>query len=205
MDRGPTIFLGVFLTFAAAWLGLVAIPYLEFHPLQPAEDEASQAVYPRPTSGLAVLGRKVYQANGCIYCHSQQVRGDGFGADLDRGWGSRRTVARDYLYDDPILLGTMRTGPDLTNIGSRQPSETWHHLHLYNPRITSPGSTMPTFGFLYKKQKFIGQPSVDALNLPDEWAVEEGYEVVPTREAKALVAYLLSLDRTFPLEEAEAK
>ena len=154
-----------------------------------------------PMAGLAGQGRDVYRANGCIYCHSQQVRPEGFGADIARGWGSRRTVAQDYVGERPVLLGTMRTGPDLANIGARQPSAAWHHLHLYNQRITSPGSIMPRFSFLYEYRKIVGQRSSAALNLPPEWDVQPGYEVVPRDEAKALVAYLLALDRTRPLEE----
>ena len=108
---------------------------------------------------------------------------EGFGGDFERGWGPRRTVARDYLGDRRVMLGTMRTGPDLANIGVRQPSSQWHHLHLYNPRITSPGSIMPRFAFLYETRKIVGQPSTDALELPEAFAVEAGYEVVPTRKA----------------------
>ena len=211
MDRGYTIFLGVFLTFASAWLGLVLAPYLQLHDLQPARAEETDTPYPRPLQGLAAAGREVYRANGCLYCHSQQIRPEGFGADISRGWGPRRTVARDYLYDRPILLGTMRTGPDLTNIGVRQPSAAWHHKHLFNPPITSPGSTMPSFAFLYERRKVVGEPSHEALVFTDQelaqwpvgWSPEPGYEIVPTAEARALVAYLQALDRTYPLPEAD--
>jgi cytochrome c oxidase cbb3-type subunit II len=202
VKHGPIIFLGVFLTFASAWLGLVVAPYLQLTTRATDTSETGAAV-PGPTlEGLAGQGRDVYRANGCIYCHSQQVRPEGFGSDIARGWGPRRTVAQDYNGERPVLLGTMRTGPDLANIGVRQPSATWHHLHLYNPRITSPGSIMPRFAFLYELRKIVGQRSNAALTLPPEWELEPGYEVVPKEEAKALVAYLLALDRTSPLEES---
>ena len=201
MNQGPTIFLGVFLTFASAWLGLVVVPYLQLGSQTSEKMNAGGAQDGTPMAGLAGQGRDVYRANGCIYCHSQQVRPEGFGADIARGWGSRRTVAQDYVGERPVLLGTMRTGPDLANIGARQPSAAWHHLHLYNQRITSPGSIMPRFSFLYEYRKIVGQRSSAALNLPPEWDVQPGYEVVPRDEAKALVAYLLALDRTRPLEE----
>jgi hypothetical protein len=45
-------------------------------------------------------------------------------------------------------------------------------------------------------------PSLDALNLPKEFAPPAGYEVVPTPEAKHLAAYLLSLRTDAPLYEA---
>ena len=31
---------------------------------------------------------------------------------------ARRTVARDYIFDNPPLLGSSRIGPDLANVGS---------------------------------------------------------------------------------------
>ncbi len=65
-------------------------------------------------------GREVYIANGCLYCHSQQVRDNIWSTDEARGWG-RPSVSGDYYYDNPHLLGTMRTGPDLINVGVRQP------------------------------------------------------------------------------------
>ena len=140
--------------------------------------------------GMAAQGRAVYVSEGCVYCHSQQVRGEGYGTDIARGWGDRRTVPRDYLYENPILLGSMRTGPDLANIGARQPDETWHLLHLYNPVITSPGSIMPPFDYLFEKRKIAGERAYDALALKNEWAPSAGFEIVPTDRAKALVAYL---------------
>src|SRR5215207_2378703 len=136
MDRGPLIFLGVFLTIASSWLGLVFAPYIQLEELPPATNESGE-VYPRPLQGIAVDGREVYRANGCMYCHSQQVRPANFAADTRQGWG-RRTVPRDYLYDRPVMLGTMRTGPDLTNIGKRTPGvsgQVYHHKHLYDPRF----------------------------------------------------------------------
>ena len=72
---------------------------------------------------MAERGRKVYMANGCIYCHSQQVRPDYGGADIIRKWGDRRSAPRDYIFDRPVLLGKMRMGPDLANIGKRAPAE----------------------------------------------------------------------------------
>jgi cytochrome c oxidase cbb3-type subunit 2 len=200
MRHGPFIFLGVLLSFASSWLVLVFTPYIQLQFLEPVRDEVTGLEYPVALEGEAADGELVYAANGCIYCHSQQVRTEGFGADFERGWGPRRTVARDYLGDRRVMLGTMRTGPDLANIGVRQPSAAWHHLHLYNPRITSPGSIMPSFAFLYREREIVGQPSADALELPEEFAVEPGHEVVPTAEARALVRYLLQLDRTQSLE-----
>ncbi|MDJ0973311.1 MAG: cbb3-type cytochrome c oxidase subunit II [Planctomycetota bacterium] len=201
MNTAAWIFFGVFVTFASAWLGIVILPQAQLSDLTPQQDEISGALNPPPYSGEALRGREVYIANGCMYCHSQQVRGGDWNADLERGWGGRRSHPLDYIHDAPQLLGTMRTGPDLINIGARQPSAEWHHLHLYDPQITSPGSTMAPYAFLYEERDIEGEPSPDALPLKGRWALPPGREVVPTPEAKALVAYLKSLDRSFEIEE----
>lgn len=206
MNYGPILFIGVFLTFASAWLGLVFFPNQQLKDLQPVLVETTNTTLPRPYSGVEMQGRAVYMAEGCVYCHSQQVRGGDYLADTQRGWG-RRSVPRDYLYDNPVLMGTMRTGPDLMNIGARQPSADWHYKHLYNPQKTVPGSIMPPYGFLFQKRKLDGEPSADALEFDSSWTVEDGapepgYEVVPTDRGKALVAYLRSLDHTYELPDS---
>jgi cytochrome c oxidase cbb3-type subunit II len=203
MNYGPLIFFGAFLTIAASWCGLVLLPQLQFGRQEPLKIEETGELYPQARSGLAQQGVEVYKANGCIYCHSQQVRPEGFGADLTRSWGQRRTVSRDYLYDKPVMLGTMRTGPDLTNIGLRQSSVSWHMLHLYDPRLPSKGSIMPPFRFLFEQRKIRERPSPEALKLPEEMAPPAGYEIVPKPEAVALVQYLLSLKASTPLPEAK--
>jgi len=184
------IWLGFLLTFASAWVGLVIIPMVHLGSLEQPDIELS------PDQELIDYGRQVYVENGCMYCHSQQVRPEYAGSDKKYGWGQRRTLPTDYLNDKVALMGTMRTGPDLSDIGVRQPSDNWHLTHLYDPQITSAGSTMPPFAFLFEKQKMEGKPSPDALKLGGKWAPPEGYEVVPTREALALVAYLKSLKKT---------
>jgi cytochrome c oxidase cbb3-type subunit II len=203
MNYGPLLFLGFFLTVAASWCGLVLFPQIQYGRQQAVQIEETGEIYPQARPGLAEQGSEIYRANGCIYCHTQQVRGEKFGADLARNWGQRRSVSRDYLYDRPVMLGTMRTGPDLTNIGLRQASASWHLLHLYNPRITSPGSIMPAFRFLFEKRKVGARPAPDALKLSGEFALASGYEVVPKAEARVLVEYLLSLKANAPLPETK--
>jgi cbb3-type cytochrome oxidase cytochrome c subunit len=121
------------------------------------------------------------------------------GPDITRGWGKRRTVAEDFLYDYPVMLGSERVGPDLANVGVRQPDPNWHLRHLYAPHIEVKGSTMPPFRFLFEKRRIERAPSPDALVLPPELAPPAGYEIVPKTEAKALVAYLTSLQADVPL------
>lgn len=143
-----------------------------------------------PYTAFQLEGRHVYIENGCVYCHSQQVRDPSAGADKFFGWG-RASLPSDYIYDKPHLLGTMRTGPDLSNIGSRQPSRDWQMLHLYNPRMLVNWSIMPKFPFFFDVVTADAAPSPQAVRLPGEpkqW-------LVPHREAEALVSYLLSLQR----------
>ena len=297
--KGVTgLFLGIFGTFAFSWAGLTLIPNFQIGHLDPQADEEGTDIYPQPKSGMAERGRKIYAANGCVYCHSQQVRADYAASDIDRKWGTRRSAPRDYIFERPAFLGKMRVGPDLSNIGKRAPSTDenaasapspaasaspgaspaanapatsppaaqspapapnasasaapanapapaptsattqsvpppsqnpaatsgttadtmtgpsgvppqysagWHHLHLYNPRSVLAGSTsnMPAYKFLYDKRRITGQRSEDALKLTGEDDPGEDWEVIPTYDAKCLVAYLMSLDQSHELKEAK--
>lgn len=126
------------------------------------------------------------------------------GPDIARGWGRRHSVAEDFLFDNPVQLGSIRIGPDLADVGARLPDANWQLLHLYTPQSVVKGSAMPPFRYLFQIQKKkIGRgPSPDALNLPNGFAPPSGYEVVPTPKARELVAYLLSLRADVPLRDA---
>ena len=153
---------------------------------------------PIPAPNCAGAG--FYIANGCVYCHSQQPRDRNFGPDFERGWG-RASVPGDYIYDKPHLLGSMRTGPDLFNIASRQPSKDWHLGHLYQPRAYVPGSIMPSYPFLFtvKDAKEAEKEGEQPVSLPPAYAPNVGQVVVPTPEALDLVKYLLALNHTYPV------
>lgn len=220
MSRSSQLFAGLSVCFAIS-LGLsVLLPQAQLGTLSPdfkEEDGRITDVYPSATGGIAAAGREVYISQGCQSCHSQVVRGAET-ADIERGWGVRRTVARDYLFEQPPVLGARRIGPDLANVGAQgwrnEPPEdgarpakrdaAWHLLHLYHPTSIVKVSNMPAYRELFQLRKITGAPSVDALALPADVAPPAGYEVVPKAEAKSLVAYLLSLDRSHPLKEAGA-
>jgi cbb3-type cytochrome oxidase cytochrome c subunit len=293
-----SLFLGLFAIFAFSWLGLALVPNVQIGHLDPQSDEEGTDVYPMPPSGLAERGRKIYTANGCYYCHSQQVRPDYDSSDIERKWGERRSAPRDYIFQRPVMLGKIRMGPDLANIGKRAPAEddkgpaqaqspaaspgsspaaspavspapspgaspagtravaaaapapgtspsasaqpaasapapapaapagpsqaasldsssknggappeysaAWHHQHLYAPRSVNLDSNMPAYRFLYEKRHIGGEPSADALSLTGEDAPPTGWEIVPTYEAKCLVAYLMSLDQSHALKEVKS-
>ncbi len=351
--------LGILATLAFSWLGLAYIPDLQIGHLDPQSDEEGTDIYPMPKSGMAERGRRIYVANGCFYCHSEQVRADYAASDIDRPrdaapsppskWGDRRSAPRDYIFDRPALLGKMRMGPDLANIGKAAPAEeeaapaqpspanpanpvppgasppvanaspppanaaaqqnakpaaqpstppapaaspsaanappppanaqqnakpaaqpstptepaasppatnasptptnataqqnakpaaqpptspapaaspaqaaaapspaaspsespapysaAWHHQHLYAPRSLNLDSDMPAYKFLYEKRRVGGEQSADAINLRGEGAPGEGWEIVPTYDAKCLVAYLMSLNQSHPLNEVKS-
>jgi len=70
------LFLGIFGTFAFSWVGLTVIPNWQIGHLNPQSDEEGTDIYPQPQSGMFERGARVYVANGCVYCHSEQVRPD---------------------------------------------------------------------------------------------------------------------------------
>ena len=224
MKNLPLLFCGIFFALAFSFCGLILSSNMQLGSLTPTTEtlvqlddevdadgypvmvmEDGEPRFPQASVGFAQQGKQEYISLGCMYCHSQQLRRADFGADIDRGWGPRQTVARDYIQQDRVLLGTMRTGPDLAHVGGRPLTADWHHIHLYNPAITSGGlSTMPPFAFLYETREINGEPSEDALTFPpnSDYAPKEGYEVIPTRRAHALVEYLLSLKINYSLPEA---
>ena len=133
MNLGLLI-IGGLIVFAAV-LGIsVILPWVT------ATDTPSQIF--RDRTGLEEQGRLIYIANGCTYCHTQFVR------YIDWGHGAERIArAGDYIQDQPHLLGSERTGPDLSQEGGERPDD-WHVAHFTNPRYTRPESIMPAFEFL---------------------------------------------------------
>lgn len=124
------------------------------------------------------------------------------GPDLQRGWGKRRTIAEDFIFDSTVMLGSQRIGPDLANVGSRLPDANWQLRHLYAPASEVKDSPMPPYRFLFEKRRIERVRSPDALDLTGQLAPEPGYEIVPKPEARALVAYLTSLQVNESLFEA---
>jgi cytochrome c oxidase cbb3-type subunit II len=194
MNRTLTLVIGALIMLAMATLVLVALPYRELQ----AEVPPAQL---KPYTLAELRGRATYVSMGCVYCHSQQPRAAALGPDGVRGWG-RPPIPADYVYDYPQLLGVSRTGPDLFNIGARQPSADWNLAHLYQPRSVTPGSVMPAYPFLFKVVAQPG-PNDKVVSLPAQFAPAGG-RVVATQEALDLVAYLTSLDHTYPITPAES-
>jgi len=139
-----------------------------------------------PLTPLQAEGRDVYVANGCSYCHTQQVRP----LPQDKIFG-RPSAPGDFAYQTPELLGSERTGPDLTNVAVREPSTVWQYIHLYNPRAVVPESIMPAFDWMFRVVDQAPEGTTP-VPLPKAYAPARGV-VVPDHRAEALIAYLLSL------------
>src|SRR5579864_4731299 len=270
MKFGPLVFLAAFFALSLSWSAFVLAPQLQLgRAVQETNAVVKTEMYPQERPGLARQGLQVYRANGCAYCHSQQVQqkdtlvdvvltevgtnasrvaealntaqvgkfngtglaaglpksikrrvtlqvGDSIntilknagaksqlqlvpvGFDIDRGWGTRGTVAQDFVFDSPVMPGSQRVGPDLANVGARLPDLKWQLQHLYSPASVVPGSPMPSYRFLFERRKISGEFSRDAFVDPES----KDYEIVPKRDARALAAYLLSLRAETPLYEA---
>lgn len=147
-----------------------------------------------PSPGLAALdaeaarGRDIYIKEGCGVCHTQFVRDLPVDAPYGRG-----SVAGDYALDDPPLLGTQRTGPDLANVGRRQPDETWNLIHLYNPRAVVPTSVMPGYPW-YFEEKTDTDANDTVVPVPNNFKPIDT-TIVATPDAMDLVRYLQSLQQ----------
>jgi len=271
------LFLGIFGTFAFSWVGLTVIPNWQIGSLNPQSDEEGTEIYPQPQSGMFQRGAHVYAANGCVYCHSQQIRADYIANDIDRKWGDRRSAPRDYIFQRPVFLGKMRSpsgagatqgtaaspaappaaspspatasatshgtspaaaaspnasppalgqmantapggstpaAPSAQTPGAPYPIQTanlppmysaaWHHVHLFAPRSINPDSNMPSYRFLYRTRRITGERSADALQLRGSDAPPDGWEIVPTFDAKCVVAYLMGLNQSHPLKEVRS-
>ncbi len=204
MKNGLALFLGVFAILGVSWAGLLLSAHKQLGGLSQFKDPVEETLFPQPLSGLADQGRMVYQDLGCVSCHTQQVRHEGFGSDIERKWGTRGSYARDYIREKTVFIGNSRIGPDLRNVGVRlgdttsagDYAEYFYHL-LYTP-ASKDAAAMPAYKFLFDVHPVAGrQPSPDALKLTGKYAPAAGEEVVPTLRARALVAYLQSLKDTY--------
>ncbi len=149
----------------------------------------------KPLAALELEGRDIYIREGCSVCHTQMVRP--LRAEVER-YG-HYSVAGESVYEHPFLWGSKRTGPDLARVGKRY-SDTWHRVHLYNPRSVVPESNMPKFPWLFDADldgkytgakmaalRKVGVPYTDE-NIAGAKSVVEG-----KKEIDALIAYLQQL------------
>ena len=100
----------------------------------------------KPYTPLELQGRDIYTREGCYTCHSQMIRP--FRDEVAR-YGEY-SKAGEFVYDHPFQWGSKRTGPDLAREGAdkNKRPDSWHYTHMYDPRLTSPGSIMPRYIWL---------------------------------------------------------
>jgi cytochrome c oxidase cbb3-type subunit 2 len=195
MKNGPILFTGLLVAIVIAFAGLVLGAHGQLGRLTPYHDDNEGGAFPQRVSGLASRGQLVYADLGCAACHTQQVRRDGYGSDKARGWGERQSVARDYIHQARPQLGASRLGPDLANVGARQKNEEALFALLHDG-----STTHPAYKFLFESRAIAGEASPRAVKVSNQPA---GTETVPTERARALVAYLLSLNTAYDYPEAK--
>jgi cbb3-type cytochrome c oxidase subunit II len=176
MNMTPkAVVIGSLLVLAAVVFVAVVLPYADTSKTTPSE------IY-RSRTPAEAEGRLIYIQNGCVYCHSQSIR------KVDWGLGAERIAqAGDYVGDHPILLGSARTGPDLSQEGGEHPDD-WHIAHFVNPRYTRPLSIMPTFEFLGMQRVKSLTTYVQSLGLKDADARMERQRLWKTEAIKAYEA-----------------
>ena len=146
----------------------------------------------QPYTALQVIGRDIYQREGCYNCRSQMIRP--FRAETLR-YGPY-SVAGEFVYDHPFQWGSKRTGPDLARVGGKY-SDEWHRIHLNNPRDLVPESNMPAYSWLEKNP--VDASSIKAhmeglrtVGTPytDEQIASAADDVKGKTEIEAVIAYL---------------
>ncbi len=197
--------IGIFLTLGIAWLAFVVGAREQYGDLVPSpqvldEDGSIPAdadLFPVDLTGMAKQGAEEYASLGCVTCHTQQVRRVETGFDVERGWGMRPSVPRDYVLQDHVLLGNSRIGPDLANLGLREYSDEWLHQHLFEPQSIIPSSLCPPSPYLYQE---IDEPVPSDIEITGADG-DDVRNVRPSIRANRLVSYLQSLKQDYELPE----
>ena len=200
----------IFTTIAVLIGGLVEIPPFFMQGTVKKIDSV------KPYNALELAGRDVYQAEGCMNCHTQMIRP--FKWETDR-WDRNKAYglepyskAGEYAYDHPFLWGSKRTGPDLSHEASLNNNASWHKRHLINPRETSPGSIMPAYPWLFENEIDAEeiQSHMKALRTVGVPYTDKDISKVPSllsgkTEGDAVIAYLLKLGKDTMVVETSTK
>jgi len=191
--------LGVFLVLS---IGVAIIPAFQMEGYEPLPEQPE-------LTDTEFEGLHVYIGEGCVACHTQQVRN----IEMDAVWGDRPSIPEDYVYSkkrldvwrqSASLLGSERTGPDLTNVGVRQPGAAWQLLHLFNPRAVSEESIMPSFPWLFEEVDSTSVREDDVVvAVPSRFLDDPNKKVIAKEEAIQLVAYLQTLKQPKMPENSE--
>ncbi len=179
----------------------------------------------KPYTPLELAGRDLYIKEGCVGCHSQQIRP--FRDETER-YGEY-SKSGEYIYDRPFLWGSKRTGPDLWREGGKYP-DSWHYNHMWDPTAMSPGSIMPAYPHLLEEPldlrdlpakiralRKLGTPYPEgfekiaindaniqaqkiALSLAEQGVKDKGIE---SKEIVAIIAYLQRLGTDIKVQKKQ--
>ncbi len=180
--------------------------FVEIVPLIAQQAQTQPAAGLAPRTPLAVAGRDVYVREGCYNCHSQMVRSL---AEEVLRYGPAGTEA-ESVWDHPFQWGSKRTGPDLSRVGGRY-SDSWHRIHLLNPRDVVPESNMPGYPWLAETPLVGSQIQAEMRALRRVGVPYAEAEIAAARDAAlgktemdALIVYLQSLKAPVPPATAMA-
>ena len=209
LEGKPLILTG--LTVVVISIGAIA----EMVPVFLIESNVPTIAAVKPYTPLELEGRDIYVREGCYNCHSQMIRP--FRDEVAR-YGDYSKPG-EFVYDHPFQWGSKRTGPDLHRVGGKY-NNLWHIRHLDDPRLTSPGSLMPSYRFLLeetldlrlmstkvKAMRTLGVPytaqqekdaeaiaRAQARSISEDLA-KDGVEGMERKSVIALIAYLQRLGR----------
>lgn len=207
IERRPIQFL------LASTIAILIGGIVEIFPMAMIDSNVPRIESVKPYTALELEGRDIYIREGCLGCHSQMIRP--FRSETER-YGEY-SKSGEYIYDRPFLWGSKRTGPDLQREGGKYP-DSWHYNHMLDPTSMSPGSIMPRYPWLLRKDlntqytaakiktlRTLGTPYPEdydanaelskqaqavAENLKKDGIKQEGIE---KKEIIALIAYLQRL------------
>jgi len=197
MKNSSLFFIALFGALALSFGALVLGSLRQFGQLDAYFDAGEGAAFPARAPGLAARGMLVYRDLGCAACHTQQVRRPA-SAPTRSAAGATARAWRATMFINPGCNWADAIGPDLTNFGERAAKAGSDQGRLFLNLYAGQGG-MPPYPFLFEARRIVGQPAKQALPVKSR----SGYEVVPTRRAEALAAYLLSLKADFTYPEAQ--
>jgi len=162
LDRHKKLERNVSLLALFAFLAVMIGGIVEIAPLFWIDNTIEKVKGMRPYTPLEQAGRDIYIREGCYVCHSQMIRP--FRDEVER-YG-HYSLAAESMYDHPFQWGSKRTGPDLARVGGRY-SDSWHVMHLKDPRSVVPESVMPPYAFLAEKPLDQGDMTAELATLSD--------------------------------------
>jgi len=192
IEKKPVLFL--LLATAAILVGTVITMIA---PFKWVNDPKLKIAEVKPYTPLQLEGRDIYIREGCNNCHTQTVRP--LLSDVGRYGDYSKTG--EFVYDQPHLWGSRRTGPDLARIGGKYP-DAWHYKHFAEPKSMVPKTNMPVYAFFNRPlDSSLSEKKMKALKFPYTPADLEALK--GKTEMDAMVAYMQKLGNDIPWRKAK--